>query len=407
MTQRLKGYIRANPGGAAVTGVNVNLIDMNTGVAPVTNSHTNLSSNTTTTDGSGMFQFTFDLNPCGPMRVEADLTGGNIRHRRADEVFLYDGFAINRLPDALAAMGTGVIRGSGTTGDEFNVTASATRVLTIAAGMAVIKGFSHGWGSGTKTLTGTANGSAGTTRRDLICLRQWYNGVNEGKQDIVLVAGTAAVSPVDPVVTAVESDLTQFIQGPNIWDLPIARATLAAGGTVYTVAMLYDDTTSAYGYVYPYFDKIPHTVRFGNDLYVDDDLTTRDLFVTSSTTLGDTGSDVVNLYGHIETQGTSPNVSTAASDGLEAGTQSVTQGTDTQFTVTGTTKSPPIAGEYFVITFNSPRSTSNYGVWVTARTSGAAPGQWFVQSKSTTGFTIRCQNVLGSAATITLDVLVI
>lgn len=398
MTLRLKGYLRTNPGGAAVSGVTVSLLDVQTDLAPATTAFTNLSGTTSVTDGTGAWEFTMDLNPVGPLRVQADVGGGNLRHRRQDELFQYDGYFINQLPESLAAFTSGILRAIA---NEFLTTASATRVLTIQPGLSLIQGFPLGWDSGNKTITGAANGS-GSTRYDFLVLRQWYTGAHIGKQDIVLVQGGATT---DPVVTSTESDLTKFIRGATIWDLPIYRAKLASGGTVYTLDNLV--TTHDYTYANPYREYQANSMTFGNDVIVADDLTTEDLFVNGQAVLGNTAGDIHTLYGHIETAGTSPSVSTAASAVCTAATQSISQGSDTQFTVTGTSKSPPIAGSAFVITFAQDRLSSNYSVGVTARSSDASDGHWYVTSKGTSGFTISCNNVLASGATITLDVQVI
>lgn len=399
MTLRLKGYLRDNPGGAAVSGVTVSLLDSNTGLAPSTTAFTNLSGTSSVTDGTGKWEFTMDLCT-GPLRVEADLGSGNKRHRRSDELFQYDGLFINQLPEALQAIGTGPIHG---VGNEFSTSASATRVLTISSGQAIIKGHLFGWDSGTKAITGTANGAGGTTQYDFLCLRQWYAGTDIGKQDIVIVRGGDLT---DPVATTTESDLTKFIQGANIWDHPIYRAKLAFGATVYTL----DDlrSTPPYEWAHPYLIAIAGSFTVGNDLVVSDTLTVNgSATFNANTQIGNTSADELTLYGHIQTSGTAPTVATAATNCMVASSQSITQGTDTQFTVTGTTKSPPSAGSAFSITFNTARGNSAYSVTVTPRTSGASGGSWYITSKGTTGFDIYCNSVLSSGVTATLDVQVI
>lgn len=403
MVLQLTGYIRTNPGGAAVSGVTVNLLDSSTGVAPVTNAFTNLSGTSSVTDGTGKWSFSMDLCT-GPLRVEADLGGGNKRHRRSDELFQYDGMFIHRIDDALRAFQNGVVYGSGS---EFGTSASATRVLTIGSGTAIIRGYPFGWSTATKSITGAANGS-GSTRYDFLVLRQWHAGSSQGKQDIVLVQGGAVT---DPVVTSTESDLTKFIQGVNIWDLPIYRAKLASSGTVYTLDNLV--TTNEWTYANPRIQYIPNAITTGSSLTTTGTISagnnlnvTGDVVHSGSTQLGDSTADKVTLYGHIEVQGASPTVSALASTYNTAG-NSVFAGTDTSFTLQGTTKSPPVAGVAFSVTFATARANTQYTVTVQPRSLTTATGQWYVISKTTAGFDIACGNVIASGAALTLDVQVI
>lgn len=357
MTITLSGYLRDNPGGAAISGKTVSLLDANTDLAPTTTAHTNLSSTTDVTDANGFWEFTMDLTT-GPLYVEVDLGGGNTRTRRYDEMFTYGGAAISALPLMMRGISDGIINNPSIF--DFTVTPFNVRVLEIDPGYALIRGHLLGWDSGTKSLTGSANGSAGTTRHDFVVLRQWYAGANEGQQDIVLVEGTAST---DPVVTTTESDLTKFIQGATIWDLPIARATLAHLASLYTVTNLRG--TSGYSYAgqnmthhigSPSTDNL--TVLEDLSVWGGDDATT--LIGTSN---GESTLRNSVLSGYVTSFGAEPAAVANAAAGVGA-TVNI-DGNDIEGRITLDPNGTPSAGRQATITLTEPMPSANYNIHLT------------------------------------------
>lgn len=356
MSLTLSGYLRDNPGGAAIAGDTVSLLDVNTGLAPTTTAHTNLSATTDVTDANGYWEFTMDLCT-GPLRVSVDLGGGDTRQRRNTEQFQYGGTPISSLSKALSGTGTGVIYGIGS---GMSVTAGATRLLTIADGYAMIKGYALGWDTGTKTMTGNTNGSVGTTRYDFLCLRQYYTGTYAGQQDIVLIEGG---SSTDPVVTSSEADLTKFIRGATIWDLPIYRCRLANGSTVYTLNDLRGTST------YPYTgDTDQNDHAFAGTVTVDETATITGA-ATLSSTLDVTGLITANAGiqleggGGLNYRGTTPTLAYGAGAGTGGSRANGIEGSDRfgrVFVTTGNTS--VAAGILLRVTFNAAMSDANYGV---------------------------------------------
>lgn len=365
MTYKLSGYLRDNPGGAAVSGKTVSLLSIATDLAPTTNTFTTLSSTTDVTDADGYWEFTADLG-LEPLYVSAALGGGNVRERRSDEQFLYESWPIQNLPMAFRAFGDGVVErrtpGAAATTD-FAVTPSAVRILAISPGYAMIRGYVFGWDSGTKNLTGNANGAAGTTRYDFVCLRQYYAGVNRGRQTIVLVEGG---SSTDPVPTTTETDLTKFIRGATIWDLPIKRGQLAFGSALYTVDNLIG--------VWPYPYAGQHiTGSMGNagveDLAVNDQLNTigdvslrdADFWIDS------TGVNVaVPLLFHSYSQSitTTPIVAANAvnTTGAGVGASASISGSDRSGSLTLNMGATPGAGRQLLVTMDVGIPSGNYNI---------------------------------------------
>lgn len=391
MTFTLRGYLRENPGGAAVAGATVNLYDTNTGAAPTTTAHTNLSGTSTTTDANGMWQFTMDLCT-GPLRVEA-LPGSVTRHRRNDELFQYGGWPISSLPTMFRGFTSGILPG---VGNEFTITSSATRSLSMAHGYAMLQGYLFGWDTGSKSVTGSANGAAGTTRWDFLCLRQWYAGSDAGKQDIVLVQGG---SSTDPVATTTETDLTQFIRGATIWDQPIARCKLAFGATVYTVVQFASDAE------YPYFgmnlEAVAEDATFYGTVTLEDSLTVNaGATFTGNVVIGDADSDQTTIRGHIVRAGTAPTAATAATAVVGASGTTVTSGSDGSFQTSSTVKVGATAGKILEIAFADARPSSDYAVGVTKRSSDAADYDVYVTSQGAGGFSLHCTNTPTAAETL-------
>lgn len=368
MTVTLNGYLRDNPGGGAVSGKTVSLLDVNTGLAPTTTAYTNLSGTTAVTDANGFWQFTMDLMT-GPLYVSADLGGGNVRIRRNQEMFIYNSWPISNLPQAFMAINDGVIdtrapkAGGPTTQLGFMVTPSAVRVNAIDPGYALIKGYAFGWDSGTKSVTGAANGAAGTTRHDFIVLRQWYNGSSRGKQDILIISGSASA---DPVATTTESDLTKFIRGANIWDLPIARAKIAFGASTYTIEDLrgYEPYPLAGKYLTGSNGEV-----FGQSLYADDQLNTmgdvnlRDTEMTIDAD-GSTFFTNVRIATHVVGYASTPSVSVNAVNTTGAGigaTANIT-GSDRNGQIDLTPAGTPGAGRMCTVTMDNPLPSSTYNI---------------------------------------------
>lgn len=228
MAKTIVGYVRDNPGGAALSGKSVTLKDANTGLSVATGGQTNLIANPVTSDVNGRFSFTMDLVP-GPLYVQADLGGGNNRVRYGAEIMQAGAIFVSDIPFLVRAFSTGVIAN---TLSLFATTASGVdRTITTQPGYANIMGSLFGWDTGNKALVGSAYAGAGT-RWDLLVLRQWYNGASIGKQQMLIVEGTDAT---DPPVTSSEADLTKFIQGLNIWDFPIKRVKTPTGSSTVTL----------------------------------------------------------------------------------------------------------------------------------------------------------------------------
>lgn len=394
MTHTLRGYLRDNPGGAAISGKTVSLLDTVTGIAPVTDAYTNLSGTTDTTDADGMWEFTMDLMT-GPVRLSVDLGGGDTRHRRNDEVFQYDSFSIVNLPQAFRAIQDGVIKGLGS---EFVTNSWSVRTLLIENGYSIIKGHPFGWDSGQKTLVGSANGAVGTTRHDFVVLRQYYDGTSQGKQTIVLVEGG---SSTDPVPTTTETTLTNFIQGANIYDLPIYRAKLANGSTLYTLEDLRG--AESYPWAGSYISSVDNNVTFRSDITVSDDLTAGDLTVLGDSTLGNTGADTTILYGTLEVAGSGPSVASGATD-VAISSKTIAWGNNINFQVNCEAKTTPAVGEICTITLGQARDSSNYGVVFGARSSAASKLGLYATSLSGGGFTISTTTVSGISAGDALNI---
>jgi hypothetical protein len=377
MSLTLSGYLRDNPGGAAIAGDTVSLLDVNTGLAPTTTAHTNLSATTDVTDANGYWEFTMDLCT-GPLRVSVDLGGGDTRQRRNTENFQYGAYPISGLVQSFQGMGTGVIHG---VLDGFSTVAGATRLLTISPGYASIKGHLLGWDAGTKTKTGSVNGSVGTTRYDFLCLRQYYSGTYSGQQDIVLIEGG---SSTDPVVTSTESDLTQFIQGATIWDLPIYRCQLAYGASVYTIASLRGSTS------YPYIGTVDNNAHaFSSTLSVAGATT-----LTGLATL-EAGLRFNGNSGSIH-YGTTPTLAYGAGAGTGGSLASAIEGTDRKGKVTVTTGSSGVAaGILLRVSFNTALSSANYLVNLTPADSDSVDVGGFVNyiTLTTTYWELSCRTL--------------
>lgn len=239
MAKRVVGYVRDNPGGIALSGKTITLKDANTDLAVSTGGEINLATNPVTSDANGKFTFTMDLNP-GPIYVHADLGASNKRVRYGAEVMQADSLFLGELAQHFKMFADGVIKGILA---EFLTTASGVdRTITIQPGYANIQGNLFGWDSGNKTETGSSYGGAGT-RYDFLVLRQYIAGTNKGKQQVLIIEGTDVT---DPPVTSSEADLTKFIRGTNIWDLPIKRVKTASGASVVTLDDLVNSATYPY-----------------------------------------------------------------------------------------------------------------------------------------------------------------
>jgi hypothetical protein len=392
MTIKLNGYLRDNPGGAALSGKTISLLDVNTDLAPTTNTHTNLSSTTDVTDANGYWEFTMDLGT-GPLYVKADLGGGDFGYRRNHEMFIYQAFPIDNLPNAFRAINDGVVGpypGSSNIG--FAVTPSATRVLSVAIGEALIRGYPIGWNSGPKTLTGNANGASGTTRHDFVVLRQWHGGSSVGKQDLVLVAGGASA---DPVATTSEVDLTQFIRGDNIWDLPVARAKLAFGSTLYTV----DDLRG----VWPYplagqgvYGEIGGTATL-DTLTADTSFVAKGGQATARLTVNSNNVDVdgpLLIGSYVKSDTTSPSITIHTSDAGAGATGSIS-GTDRQGQITvnpGPTGRSE--GVWVTVTMDTTMPNTSYNIWLQGieETAIDDAGKFRAIASSTTQWVIEALN---------------
>jgi len=242
MGKVIVGWVRDNPGGAPLAGKSVTLKDAATDLSVATGGQVNLATNPVTSDAFGKFSFTMDLSP-GPVYVDADLGGGSHRFRYGAEVMQAGSLFIGELSTLFQAIQTGVLSGIL---NEFTTTASGVdRTVTTQPGYALIKGLPFGWDSGNKALVGSAYGGAGT-RYDYLVLRQWYGGASTGKQQMLIVEGT---NVTDPPVTSVESDLTKFIQGANIYDLPIKRIKTPTGSSTVTLDNLVGTTLCPYATV--------------------------------------------------------------------------------------------------------------------------------------------------------------
>lgn len=239
----IQGYVRDNPGGVALSGKSVALKYVSSGTNVTTGGEVGLATNPVTSDSNGKFSFTMDLSP-GPVYVEADLGGGNKRVRFGAEVMQAGSGFISDLPTILRTFTTGVINGVGAA---FSASASGVdRTITISDGYANIRGILFGWDDGTtKTETGSAYAGAGT-RYDYLVLRQYHAGADQGKQQVLIIEGT---NVTDPVVTNSEVDLTAFIQGDNIWDLPIKRVKTASGASTVSLDDLVGSTSWPYSSV--------------------------------------------------------------------------------------------------------------------------------------------------------------
>jgi hypothetical protein len=243
MAKAITGYVRDNPGGVGLSGKSVTLKDAQTNLAVTTGGDTNLATNPVTSDANGKFSFTMDLNP-GPVFVEADLGGGNKRVRYGAEVMQATNNFLGELSQFMRFHNDGPLKGIGNT---FTTTASGVdRTITIQPGYAMIRGNLFGWDSGNKTKVGSAYGGAGT-RYDYLVLRQYYAGASIGKQQLLIIEGT---NVTDPPVTSSEADLTKFIQGANIWDLPIKRVKTPTGSATVSLDDLIGTTTLYTGPTY-------------------------------------------------------------------------------------------------------------------------------------------------------------
>ncbi len=386
MSYVLSGYLRSAPGGTGIAGDTVNLLDVNTGIAPAVLSYTNLSpvGGTTTTDADGKWEFTIDLLT-GPLFVEAVLGGGDFRYRYNDEMFIYDGSGISALPYALSALTDGVVFGSGAL-SSMAAAPTGTRTIDVLGGVAIIKGYALGWsedvGTGIKQVSGSANGSVGTTRHDYVVLRQYYQGSEKGRQDILLIEGSPST---DPVVTDVEADLTQFIRGANIWDVPIHRGKLANGSSTYVVEDLRGTSDYPWSNRINYFD---HDITFEADIIAQDDI-----FVSGGIEV-DNEVKFTNSYG-LRFEGTSPTLSYGAGAGTGGSRSNGIEGTDMAGKVTLTTGATSVSSGILIrVNFFQARDDTFYSVSLTPADGDGADVNAYVNAadRNVNYFEISCRD---------------
>lgn len=232
----VRGYVRTVPGGDPIGSIQVTVQDANTRLPIPVGGMILASTNPTTTDPTGLFEWTAELSP-GPIEVEAQVSLTERKVRSGAEVMQAGEVFISDQQELFLIFSDGVITD---VYDDLLVTASVSnRDITVNAGRCCLVG--RLWGIDTPRILTAAPNTTLASRRDLVVARQYIGGSYAGRQDLVLVAGT--VNGVDPTINA----------NPDILEFPLARFTIAqnAGtGTitdlrVFSTSFINDNTVSA------------------------------------------------------------------------------------------------------------------------------------------------------------------
>jgi hypothetical protein len=175
-----------------------------------------IAATTTGADGSfGLLEE--DVKYPGPVKTVITALDGVVRQSSGRNTGQVGTFFMSDLMRAFAMMTDGVVQN---VDNELAVSASGSSMdLSVATGFAFLNGHPSYWPE-IETVTPAANGS-GNPRKDLVIIRiQMPGTTEEGNQDITLLQGTPAASPVAPGVT----------QDPNtVWEIPLAEVTVPAG----------------------------------------------------------------------------------------------------------------------------------------------------------------------------------
>lgn len=206
------------------------------------------SSTVTGADGSYGWLEENVLYP-GPIKVRITALDGVVREISGRTTGQSGTIFVGDLHRAFRMMTDGVVDG---VDGELAVSGSGvTLEVTVATGFAYLYGHPSYWAD-PSTVTIAANGT-GNPRIDLIVVRLYPPGTaNEGEQEIAVVQGTPAASPVAPGVT----------QDPNVvWEIALAEVTVAAGATAITGGNVADVRTYTSG---PLMDSSVTTAKLAD-----------------------------------------------------------------------------------------------------------------------------------------------
>jgi hypothetical protein len=208
MATRVGDYIRENPAGTGIAAVTATL-----------KKHVDGSTVTTdATDANGLFEMPdTSVGYPGPVYYEA-VSGSLTKRHSGRSVGQAGTWFVADLPYLMELFVDGVIDGLD---DELAVTAAGTDMnVDIASGRALIKGHLYRWPAA-REVTVTAN-SSGNPRIDRVILRLQRPGqAEEGKIDLLVLAGTPAASPSAPALT----------QSAAVWEISLAQVAVANGAT--------------------------------------------------------------------------------------------------------------------------------------------------------------------------------
>lgn len=196
----------------------------------------NVEIDNTTTGADGSFGFLEEeINYPGPLKTIVTALDGVVRQTSGKNTGQVGTFFVSDLMRAFLMMTDGVVQN---VDDDLEVSASgASMDVAVAPGMAFVAGHPSYWPDGAE-VTPAANGT-GNPRIDLVVIRLQMPGTSEeGKQEITLVQGTPAASPVAPGVT----------QDPNtVWELALGEVTVPAGAATISGGNIADARTYTSG----------------------------------------------------------------------------------------------------------------------------------------------------------------
>lgn len=213
---KLTDVIRAIPGGAAKSGLAVDL-----------KKHSDASTITTLhADSNGLVTYQANGNPYGPVYLEYTDTSGSTTYTRRSSskaCGIADGLSLAEIPAVLAALGDGIVN----TGNKLALTNSSLQ-LNVNTGVAVLQGYPYvGYTAQTNVAlsgAGAVTAPAGNPRKDVICLHLRLPGTSdEGTFDFYRVAGTPAASPTKPAVPS-NTSTDAYVE--------IASYQISTGGTI-------------------------------------------------------------------------------------------------------------------------------------------------------------------------------
>jgi len=289
---------------------------------------------------------------------------------------------------------------------ELQVTANGTMQLSVGSGVALIRMGEHALLYSRPSPAQVTLGAAHPTldRIDTVALRAIPPGeAEEGRIDLVVLAGTPASSPQPPPLQ----------QTSAVWEWPLADILVEAGVSGVSQGKVTDRRR--------YCFRMPEPLAPGDLLLVGaDGKLTRLAAGTTGQYLrqGETVAEwselqeadlpaTLTLRGALRVAGESPSAAPESAAGNGA-TATVNWGSDTAFQLTIVTGGSGVGmGILANVTFATARGGNRYVPVLQEISAAARDANLYVTNRSSTGFSIACRTNPGTGATLVVGVVVV